>query len=155
MCCSVRMMFYCCCSILVLILYCLKKNIYWKPGQTGSFQTDPDSERLQFVIACLFLSSINSLLFLRPLLCLSGSVGGHPALHGQSGDEERQPWGGEEAGDGRPWGAADHERPGHAHDPWADAEGPSGAQRVRRTAFVTWSFCVYGFNHFSSAFIVH
>lgn len=77
--------------ILILILCCLKKNIYCKPGQTRSFQTNPDSEGLQFVIACLFLSLIDSLLFLRPLLCLSGSVGGHPALHGQSGDEERQP----------------------------------------------------------------
>lgn len=148
-------MFYYYPSILILILCCSKKNIYCKPGPTRSFQTNPDSEGLQFVIACLFLSLINSLLFLRPLLCLSGSVGGHPALHGQSGDEERQPRGGEEAGDGRPWGAADHERPGHAHDPWADAEGPSGAQRVRRTAFVSWSFCVYGFNHFWWAFIVH
>lgn len=63
--------------------------------------------------------------FLQP-----GSLRGHAALHHGPGHEERQPRGSEAKSHGWSWGAADYERSHHALDPWADAEGPSGTQRV-------------------------
>ncbi len=70
-----------------------------------------------------------------------GSHRGHAALYGESGHEEWQSWGSEEEGHGWSRGAANYEWPSHAHDPWANAEGPSGAQRVSLPTFVSSCFC--------------
>lgn len=136
----VRLMWHHCPSVLLFEEEILFLNLVKREPSQQILIVKKKKKQPQLCFVCL----MNHLLL--GLCYLSGGVRGHPALYGQPVHEERQPWGGEEAGDGRPWGAADHERPRHAHDPWADAEGPSGAQRVRGTAFVTWSFCIYGFS---------